>query len=106
MKNRITFIGSGSPGGKGSGLVRIQSFIDELYPEGKYGNITLGIPDTVIILSDVFEIFIAENDLYLEHFDDSSDEQISLSFNRASFPPLLLSEIRNITDSFFMNTPF
>ena len=97
MKNQIAFIGSGSPGGKGAGLVRIQSFINDKYPEGQFGNISLGIPETSIILSDTFELFITDNNLTLERFEDAPDEQVSISFNKASFPPLLLGEIRNIS---------
>ena len=97
MNHRISFIGSGSPGGKGAGLVRIQSFLDEQYPEGRFGNIGIGLPDTTIILSDTFELFINNNSLSLKSLDDASDEQVSLAFHKTSFPPLLLGEIRNIS---------
>ena len=97
MKTRISFIGSGSPGGKGAGLVRLQSFLEDQYPEGKFGNIALGLPETTIVLSDTFELFITSNNLFLEDFNEASDEQISIAFNKASFPPLLLGEIRKIS---------
>ena len=97
MKTRISFIGSGSPGGKGAGLVRIQSFLEDQYPEGQFANIALGLPETNIVLSDTFELFITDNKLVLESFNDASDEQVSIAFNKASFPPLLLGEIRKIS---------
>ena len=97
MRNQISFIGSGSPGGKGAGLLRIQSLLNEFYPEGYSGNIALGVPPTTIIMSNVFDLFLAENKLSLELSAGKSDEQVSMLFSRASFPPLLIGEIRNIT---------
>ncbi|MDC7227894.1 MAG: PEP/pyruvate-binding domain-containing protein [Spirochaetales bacterium] len=98
MKNNISYIGIGSPGGKGAGLIRIQSLIDELYPEDRSSSINLIIPEMTIILSDVFGQFISENNLSLEQVKDKTDEEISRLFQQSSFPPLLVGELRKISN--------
>ncbi len=98
MNNKISFIGSGAPGGKGSGLIRIQSLIDEYFSDvGRHG-ISVGVPEMTVILSDVFTLFINENKLRSELINNKTDEQISLLFNKASFPPFLIGEVRKISN--------
>ncbi len=94
----ISFIGSGSPGGKGAGLIRIQSLLDEFYPEGSFHGITVAVPDLTIIMSDVFDLFIRENGLEPALIKGRTDSQLSLFFNQASFPSFLIGEVRKISN--------
>lgn len=89
-------IGRGSPGGKGAGLLRIQSILSGFYPDGNCGGISVGVPETVILLSDVFELFVKENNLDPEYAAAGTDQQTALKFRMASFPALIVGEIRSI----------
>ncbi|MBI9105431.1 MAG: hypothetical protein JEZ04_01730 [Spirochaetales bacterium] len=95
----ISFIGSGSPGGKGSGLIRINSCLQDIFPEYIYKGIRIGVPPMTILLSDVFDLFIKENKLSPELFLDKSDSQLSLIFQKSSFPVTLIGAIRLLSNS-------
>jgi hypothetical protein len=95
----ISYIGSGSPGGKGAGLIRISSLLKDIFPEGIYKGISVGIPAMTIILSDVFDYFIKENRLTPSLFEDRSDSQLSLVFQNSSFPANLIGELRSLSNN-------
>jgi len=94
----ITYIGSGSPGGKGAGLIRTSSLLKDIFPEDTYQGIRVGIPAMTIILSDVFDYFIKENRLTPSLFEDRTDSQLSMVFQNASFPATLIGEIRSLSN--------
>lgn len=57
-------IGQGSMGGKGRGLAFIDSIIKK-HPEcDNYHGVTINIPRTVVLCTDIFDEFMAANDLY------------------------------------------
>lgn len=97
--NKISFIGTGSSGGKGAGLLRIEQLLNELYPEMELHGIKICIPEMTIIRSDVFDSFITSNELKPDQFISKSDKQMSLYFQKASFPPIFTGYIRKISNS-------
>ncbi|MBN1424768.1 histidine kinase [Candidatus Fermentibacteria bacterium] len=78
-------IGSGSLGGKGRGL----AFMHKLLAQEDVGipGVTVCIPDTVVVASDVFEEFVAENDLrsVLLEPGTRTDGEILDAFRRGRF---------------------
>jgi len=82
-------IGSGSLGGKARGLAFMASQIKQ-HPElhEKFPGVTINIPQTVVISTDGFKLFIEENELssLLEPGVVFEDDQIIAKFVHATFP--------------------
>ncbi len=97
--DKIRYIGSGLPGGKASGLIRLNKILDKNLPEREIDGMRVDIPDMFVILSDVFDQFMANNDLYEIALSDSSDEEIALSFVNSSIGPLFTGELYEVIDS-------
>ncbi|NOR46025.1 MAG: response regulator [Candidatus Delongbacteria bacterium] len=89
-------IGKGSLGGKGRGLAFIDSFLKRNKMIFKYDNITISVPRTIIVSTEVFEEFMELNDLYGVALSDSSDEKILKYFLLGDMPPHLKSTLHCI----------
>ena len=97
MVNReISYIGSGSAGGKGSGLIKIHSYLTDLFPDSYFKGTGIGVPQMTVIKSDVFSSFISQNRLNLEELSDLRDEQISEAFRKASFPAVFSGQLYSL----------
>ncbi len=98
-EKKITYIGSGSIGGKASGLAFIEDFINSHFSEKNYKNITICIPGFVVITTDIFDKFMEENNLYKIALSDMSDEFIAHSFGKCKLPEELRDKLRILVDS-------
>ncbi len=94
----IAYIGTGSIGGKASGLAYIESTIKERFGGNIYENINVGIPRMIVIATDYFDRFIADNNLRDVALSDMSDEYISNMFIKSSLPRELKKELKIIID--------
>jgi CheY-like chemotaxis protein len=82
----FTRIGNGSLGGKGRGLAFIHLEIKanglaEAYPE-----MYLSIPRTIVVTTEMFDLFLEENNLAGEVVKDYSDHEILEMFLKARLP--------------------
>lgn len=68
-------IGQGSLGGKGRGLAFIDSIIKKNPICDNYDGVTLTIPRTVVICTDIFDEFMETNNLYPVALSDIPDEK-------------------------------
>ncbi len=99
----FTRIGQDSIGGKARGLAFLDSLIKRNRLYDSYEGITIGIPRTVVLCTDIFDEFMEENNLYqVALSDDLSDEEILRHFVEAQLPmridddlSTLISVIRN-----------
>ena len=82
-------IGNGSLGGKGRGLAFMGSMIKR-YPSLDTDNLSVNIPRTVVICTDIFDRFMEANNLYPIALQDIDDEEILHAFLNARLP----SEVR------------
>ncbi|MDE6125455.1 MAG: phosphoenolpyruvate synthase, partial [Muribaculaceae bacterium] len=79
-------IGQGSLGGKGRGLAFIDSIIKK-HPEcDNFKGVSISIPRTVVLCTDIFDEFMAENDLYPLALSDLPDAEILRAFLAARLP--------------------
>ncbi len=79
-------IGQGSLGGKGRGLAFIDSIIKK-HPEcDNFKGVSISIPRTVVLCTDIFDEFMAENDLYPLALSELPDEEILRAFLAAKLP--------------------
>lgn len=79
-------IGQGSLGGKGRGLAFIDSIIKINPICDNFHGATISIPRTVVLCTDIFDEFMADNDLYPIALSDASDEDILKAFLAARLP--------------------
>lgn len=79
-------IGDGSLGGKGRGLAFLDNII-KTHPEfNEREGVSVSIPKTVVLCTDVFDQFMESNDLYPIALSDAGDEEILSHFLKAQLP--------------------
>ncbi len=90
-------IGSGSLGGKARGLAFMASQIKKDPTLGKkFSNVDISIPQTFVIATDGFKMFIEENNLawLLESDQELDDSEIIDRFVKAKFPDWLEKNLK------------
>lgn len=91
-------IGQGSLGGKGRGLAFIDQIIKR-HPEfDDFHGISIRIPRTVVICTDIFDEFMESNNLYPIALSDASDEEILKAFLEARLPGSLREDFDYLYD--------
>jgi len=96
----ISRIGKGALGGKARGLSFLAKLVSKYISEDMFPNLRITIPRTLVISTDIFESFLAQNSLPTEELFDLPDERIALTFMSASLPATVLGDLR----SFIHNT--
>ena len=85
-------IGDGSLGGKGRGLAFLDGIIKK-HPEfNEREGVSVSIPKTVVLCTDVFDKFMESNNLYPIALSDASDEEILRHFLRAQLPDKYIAD--------------
>jgi len=97
-------IGDGSLGGKGRGL----AFIDQIIKKHPVcdnfpGGATIAIPRTVVLCTDIFDEFMATNNLYPVALSDIPDAEILQCFLQARLPQRLIEDFFALME--VVNTP-
>lgn len=85
-------IGQGSLGGKGRGLAFVDSIIKKNPVCDNFEGLAISIPRTVVLCTDIFDEFMASNDLYPLALSDASDENILEAFLAAELPSRLAED--------------
>ena len=92
-------IGQGSLGGKGRGLAFIDSIIKKNPVCDNFDGATISIPRTVVLCTDIFDQFMAENDLYAVALSEAADEVILHHFLEAKLPESLIADLFALFES-------
>lgn len=85
-------IGQGSLGGKGRGLAFIDSIIKHNPEFDNYKGVSISIPRTVVLCTDIFDEFMERNGLYPLALSDISDSEILRHFLQARLPEHLIED--------------
>ena len=85
-------IGEGSLGGKGRGLAFIDQIIKKNPVCDNFDGITISIPRTVVICTDIFDEFMSSNNLYPLALSDVPDSTILKYFLQARLPERLIED--------------
>lgn len=91
-KNSFARIGGGSLGGKARGLGFINSLINNYNIRDKFEGVEISVPSAVVIATDVFDQFLAENNLESFAINAMDDLEITRRFTENTVFP---NEIRN-----------
>ena len=86
-------IGEGSLGGKGRGLAFIDTIIKKNPVCDNFHGITISIPRTVVLCTDIFDRFMADGDLYPIALSDVPDAEILDTFLKAKLPDDLVDDL-------------
>ncbi len=95
-KHPISFLGEGSLGGKAKGLEFINTIINQEIGEEEFPDFEISIPKMIVIKTDVFDLFMKNNNLYEIALSESSDDRIALAFQKADLPFNILGDLRLI----------
>lgn len=87
-------IGEGSLGGKGRGLAFIDSFLKRHKLFNKYKDVTISIPRTVVLSTEVFDEFIEAHKLIQFVANCNDDEEILNEFISKPLPASVLADIK------------
>ncbi len=90
----FTVIGGGELGGKALGLAAAKRIIAESGLAQEFAGLDVSIPRLTVLGTDVFEQFMAQNDLYEIASADSTDERIAHAFLQGELPPLIVGDLR------------
>ncbi len=87
-------MGNGSLGGKGRGLAFIRHLLYTNRLSSRYEGVRIVVPPSVILATDVFDQFIAGNQLLDFAMSDRPDEEIDQRFIAASLPESVIEDLR------------
>ena len=90
----FTVIGGGELGGKALGLASVKRIIEEACQAGSFPGVHVGIPRLAVLGTEVFDQFMAQNDLYEVALADMPDERIAHAFIKAELPPVFVDDLR------------
>ncbi|MCF7911981.1 MAG: PEP/pyruvate-binding domain-containing protein [Candidatus Cloacimonetes bacterium] len=92
----FNYLGKGELGGKAAGLMQIQKILENENLHSDINEITVSIPGMTVILTEVFDQFMKQNDLYPIALSSSDDVFIAHSFQKASLPPAIVGDLRDL----------
>ena len=92
---RFTRIGTGALGGKARGLAFMDKLLATYLPDTLFEGVTIGIPRTLVLCTDVFDEFIDQNQLLDKINPDMSDDRIASLFMESSLPSTVLGDLRD-----------
>lgn len=95
-EKQISYIGTGSLGGKAHGLAFINNVLDSEINLEEFPGFEIRIPKMIIICLDIFDSFMKQNDLYQIALSDSPDDRIALAFQKANLPFEILGDLRTL----------
>lgn len=96
----FTRLGDGQLGGKARGLAFIDSVINKYKIMTHWKDVTIAIPRTVVITTDIFDEFMEENDLYEFALSNNSDEDILQRFVYSRSPMRMRSYVKQMSEFF------
>jgi CheY-like chemotaxis protein len=92
--SKFARIGEGSMGGKGRGLAFLDAMVKRTMEEDDFPNVTISVPRTVVLCTEIFSEFMERNHLYEVALQDLPDEQILDYFLKASLSNEVMEDIK------------
>jgi hypothetical protein len=86
-------VGGGSLGGKARGLAFVRSLLYEHRVARRFPGIRISVPPTLVLATDIFDRFVADNDLLDLAMHSSDDKEIERWFVAARLPSTLIDTL-------------
>jgi hypothetical protein len=87
-------IGSGSLGGKARGLAFARRLLRDARLDHVFDDVRIRVPATVVVATDVFDAFLADNHVHDLALKANSDEEVEAAFADAEFPAHVREHLR------------
>jgi len=87
-------LGGGSMGGKARSLAFINSLLASKAITQKFNDVTISVPESLTIASDVFDEFLDENNLRENALNNKSDIEIRNLFQNSKLPASLTGDLK------------
>jgi len=98
-ENSFARVGSGSLGGKARGLGFINTLISSYGIRDKFPGVEIAVPSGLVVATDVFDRFLAENHLETLALGAVDDTELQRGFTEANwFPPDVLITLREFLE--------
>jgi len=91
-------IGSGSIGGKARGLAFVDFLLSKTDLETRWPGVTVAVPNTVVIASDVFDFFMEQNGLDSLISETQGNEQTAALFEKARLPDYVMRDLEALIE--------
>ena len=92
--NFFARIGNGSLGGKGRGLAFVRYLLNYHGVGRLWPGVKIAVPPTLVLATDCFDRFLAQNDLNELALNSRDDERIQAEFLRAPLPRDVVNRLR------------
>ena len=92
-------IGNGSIGGKARGLAFTDFLLSKRDLSKDFENVSIKVPNTITIATDVFDFFIEQNDILSKLNTEKSDKEIEKIFENAKLPGYLRRAMHKVIDT-------
>jgi len=102
-KEKFTYMGSGSLGGKAHGLARVKNILESGAIAHSTPGVVIEIPTLTVIATDYFELFMKQNNLYEVAYSDMRDDLMAHAFQKAELPAQLVGDLRALVEQ--VHTP-
>ncbi|UCG62727.1 MAG: histidine kinase [Candidatus Zixiibacteriota bacterium] len=93
QQSEFVRLGGGSLGGKGRGLAFVNALLHRFKLSDMFEGVTISVPKSFILGTDVFDEFMQDNDLIGTALGDHSDEQITDRFVKAKLPRQIVDDL-------------
>ena len=91
---KITKIGEGALGGKARGLAFIAKMLSVYISEDMFPGLKITIPRSIVLSTEIFDIFMDHNNLYDLDFNQLSDQRIAAKFMEKDIPAIIIGDLR------------
>lgn len=92
---KISRIGDGALGGKARGIAFVAKLLSKYITEDMFPGLRITVPRSIVLSTDVFDMFMNHNKLTDLDFATLSNERISSKFMHASLPATVLGNLRS-----------
>ena len=91
-------IGDGGLGGKAQGLVFARDVLRAEYGDGEFPDVDVEIPRMIVVATDVFDAFMADNGLEPLALSDAPDGEIAGAFEQGALPADAVKQLRALVE--------
>ncbi len=95
----ISRLGGGSLGGKARGLSFVNILVNNYNVQNRFSDVRIYIPPAIVIGTDIFDVFVRENNLLPFALETDDDAEIIRRFMHAKkFPEKIIGELASFID--------
>ncbi|GAB4373201.1 MAG: hypothetical protein Kow0042_16980 [Calditrichia bacterium] len=95
---KFTVIGKGELGGKARGLLFARNLLKKRFDQDKFAAVAVEVPESTVITTDYFDLFMQRNRLGEVAFSDLPDYRIAHAFLNSELPTEILGDLRALIE--------